>query len=86
MRIGTIQIFHKDRVKPFYGSLGEAQKLSRVDYQQFVVSNISAYRGEPHIRTKMEFLLEYEDGIIGWKSWDKDRFDSLPYSVQRGAV
>jgi hypothetical protein len=27
----------------------------------------------------MEFLLEYEDGGIGWKSWDKDLFDSLPY-------
>jgi len=30
---GTVQVFHVDRVKPFYGSLEEAQKLSRVEYQ-----------------------------------------------------
>ena len=38
---GTVQVFHVDRVKPFYGSLEEAQKLSRVDYQQFVIFNSS---------------------------------------------
>jgi hypothetical protein len=64
----TIQIFHVDRVKPFFGSLEEAQKLSRVDYQQFVVPNILAY---PHIHSKMEFQLEYEDldGNLGTRTF-----------------
>ena len=44
-----------------------------------MVLNITAYRGDPEKRSEMEFLLEYEDGTISWKSWDKDLFDSLPY-------
>ena len=76
---GTVQIFHIDRVKPFYGSLEESKALAQVDYQQFVISNIVAYRGDPHLRSKMEFLIHYEDGTISWKSWDQDLFDSHPY-------
>ena len=76
---GTVQIFHVDRVKPFYGSLEEATTLAQVDYQQFVIADITAYRGDPHLRSKMEFLITYEDGTISWKSWDQDLFRSLPY-------
>jgi hypothetical protein len=77
--IGTVQVFHVDRVKPFYGSLEEATVLARVDHQQFIITRIMAYRGDPELRSKTEFLLEYEDGTISWKSWDQDLFDSLPY-------
>ena len=38
-----------------------------------------AYRGDPQLRSKTEFLLEYEGVIIRWKSWDQDLFDSIPY-------
>ena len=55
--VGTVQVFHEDRVKPFYGSLNEATVLTQVDYEQFVVLNITAYRGDPEKRSKMEFLL-----------------------------
>jgi hypothetical protein len=41
---GTVQIFHVDRVKPFYGSLEEATTLAQVDLQQFVIADITAYR------------------------------------------
>lgn len=75
---GTVQVFHLDRVKPFYGSLEESQKLAQVDYQQFIISSIVAYQGDPHLRSKMEFLIHYEDGTIGGKSLDKDLFDSHP--------
>ena len=68
-----------DRVKPFYGSLEEATTLAQVDYQQFVVADITAYRGDPHLRSKMEFLFTYEDGTTSWKSWDQELFRSLPY-------
>ena len=77
--IGTVQVFHVDRVKPFYGSLEEATVLARVDHQQFIITRIMAYRGDPELRSKTKFLLEYEDGTISWKSWDQDLFDSLPY-------
>jgi hypothetical protein len=76
---GTVQVFHVDRVKPFYGSQEEATTLAQVDYQQFVIADITAYRGDPHLRSKMEFLITYEDGTISWKSWDQDLFRSLPY-------
>ncbi len=33
--VGTVQVFHIDRIKPFYGSLEEATALAQVDYQQF---------------------------------------------------
>ena len=56
----TVQVFRNDRVKPFYGSLEEATVLAQVDYKQFVVHKITAYRGDT------KFLLEYEDGAISW--------------------
>ena len=62
----TVQVFRNDRVKPFYGSLEEATVLAQVDYKQFVVHNITAYRGDPEKRNEMEFLLEYKDGTISW--------------------
>ena len=76
---GSVQILCSDRVKPFYGSFVEATTLAQVDYQKFVVADITAYRGDPHLRSKMDFLITFEDGTINWKSWDQDLCRSLPY-------
>ena len=76
---GVVQVFHIDRVKPFYGSDEQATTLAQVDYQQFIITAITAYRGDPTTRSKMEFLITYEDGTISWKSWDRDLFKSMPY-------
>ena len=76
---GMVQVFHIDRVKPFYGTPEQATTLAQVDYQQFLIETISAYRGDPNRRTKTEFLITYADGTTSWKSWDLDLYKSLPY-------
>ena len=84
--VGTVQVFHIDRVKPFYGSLEEATVLAQVDYQQFVVLNITAYRGDPEKRSEMEFLLEYEDGTIPWKYSHGTKTCSIAYHTRGKSV
>ena len=62
--VGTVQVFTSIVSNRSTGPSKEATTLSQVDYQQFVVLNITAYPGDPEKRSEMEFLLEYEDGTI----------------------
>jgi hypothetical protein len=64
-------------IKIFHGSLEEAKRLAMVDYNQFVVKAILAWRGDPLTRTTMEFLVEFEDGAQIWKTWEKDIVDTV---------
>jgi hypothetical protein len=76
---GSIHAFHVTRLKIFYGSRDEATKLAMVDYNQFVVKQILAFRGDPMTRTTMEFLVEFEDGAQVWRVWDKDITDTVAF-------
>jgi len=50
-----------------------------IDNNQFVIDSILAYRGNPMIRTTMEFEVKFADGSVVWLPWNKDLFDSQPY-------
>ena len=39
---GAVQVFNIDQVKPFYGSDEQATTLAQVDYQQFIITAITA--------------------------------------------
>jgi hypothetical protein len=66
-------------LKIFHGSLEEAKKVALIDQDQFVVTRILAYRGEPLTRSTMEFEVEYADGDVIWKVYDHDLSQSVPF-------
>jgi hypothetical protein len=77
--IGVVKVFHSDRLKAFAGTPEDAYDLALRDHEQFVVAKILAYRGDPLVRTTMEFEVEFADGQILWKTYDLDLFNCGPY-------
>ena len=76
---GSVSTFHITRLKPFFGSREEALRLAQLDYDQYVVTSITAYRGQPETRTTMSFEVNYADGTTHWVPWSKDIFDTIAY-------
>lgn len=75
----TVHTFHVERLRPFYGSRADAERVALLDHDQYEVQEILYYRGDPLVRTTMEFYIRYADGDQRWVTWHKDLFDSVPY-------
>ena len=78
---GAIKEIHVDNIKLFRGSLAEAKKLAFSDADQSTIDKFLAYRGDPLVRTSMEFLVRFADGEELWLPWSRDLFDSIPYET-----
>jgi len=82
---GTVQKFDIRRLKLFFyegtyeGWTKEAFRLAQIDNDQHVVRRIIAYRGDPKVRTTMEFELEYFDGSTAWRPYGDDIFTTIAY-------
>jgi len=76
---GIMKVFHSSRVKLFEGTRETAYDAALRDNDQYVISKILAYRGDPKVRTTMEFEVLFEDGTLTWRIWDRDLFHSIPY-------
>jgi len=68
----TVHKFPVDRLKLFAGSEEEACDVARADYDQHVVSEILAYRGDPELRSSMTFEVRFADGDVRWLPFSKD--------------
>jgi hypothetical protein len=66
---------------PFFGDAATAAKMARLDDDQELILDILAYRGEPRLRTSMEFHIAFADGSLLWIPWSNDLFDTVPYEV-----
>ena len=77
--LGFTKDFHVDDLKIFHGNPDDAYKAALLDQDQFEIDRILAHRGDPHMRTSMEFYIRFKDGSTIWRTWDKDLFDSIPY-------
>ena len=70
-----------DKLDRFYGTFDEAFDLAMTDTDQFVVTRILGYCGDPMRKTSCEFMLEYEDGDIRWRTFSaKDLFNTPFYN------
>ena len=78
MGMGFIRQLHVTRLKQFFGSKEDARTAALIDGDQFVIRQFLAYRGHPDHRSQMEFEIEFEDGTIVWKPYDRDSFDTQP--------
>jgi hypothetical protein len=77
--LGHQKIFHVTRLKIFHGTRDEAITAARIDNGQFVIREFRSYRGNPLIRTTVEFEVVFEDESIEWLVWCKDLFDTTHY-------
>jgi hypothetical protein len=77
----TIHKFHVERLKIFVGDRTAAEKVAQLDFDQHEIAEILYYRGNPEIRTTMEFFIRFGDGEERWVTWNNDLFDSQPYEA-----
>ena len=59
----TTHVLHIDRVKPFFGTLEEAQNMAKLDDNQYDILSINFYVGNPHKRTSMAFNVTFNTGL-----------------------
>ena len=72
LALGSIKLLLVERLKIFVGSKDDAFKLAMEDADQFLVDRITAWKGNPALRTEMEFEVVFSDGDVVWKRWDQD--------------
>ena len=77
----TVHKLPVDRLKLFSGTEDEARDVARADYDQHVVQDILAYRGDPELRTSMIFEVLFADGEVHWLPWSKDLSDTEQFEV-----
>ena len=82
LNLGSISTMPVDRLSIFTGSREEGIRLAMEDADQFNIISITAWRGDPEVRTTMEFevLFEGDDAPV-WRVWDRDLADSEPFDV-----
>lgn len=66
----TVMLKAED-VKPFFGSTREAKQAALYDHDQYTVSEILNWKGDPLARTKCEFLVKWQDGSESWHTWNR---------------
>jgi hypothetical protein len=71
--------FLVERLKLYVGSKDDAYKLAMEDADQYLVNRVIAWRGDPNTRTTMEFEVEFADGDIVWKPYDRDLADCAAF-------
>lgn len=77
---GNIKTFYVGELKRYAGTRERAKEIAELDADQYLIEGIFAHRGEPHMRTSMEFFIKFrgeKDPI--WRVWDSDLFNSEPY-------
>jgi hypothetical protein len=82
LAIGNVETFFVEHCKPYIGGSRErAMELARLDADQYLIESILAHRGDPHMRTSMEFLVKFQDDDKPrWRVWDRDLFNSQQYA------
>ena len=63
---------HMSWLKPFFGSKEEAFRIAMIDYRQFSLDKVVAYRGDPEKRTTMDFRVLFSDQSLLWMPYSTD--------------
>lgn len=69
---GTVDSFHVTMLKPYFGTRAMAKRAALLDHDQYVVSKVTQYIGDPVVRTSMEFFVVYADGDESWQVYSPD--------------
>ena len=76
MGMGFVTKLEVERLKLFAGSEEDARNVALLDCDQYVIDKVLAYRGDPLKRSEMEFEVQFQDGDVIWKPFDKDIFET----------
>eukprot|EP00981_Chlorochromonas_danica_P007575 scaffold1801_cov193-Ochromonas_danica.AAC.2 len=76
---GEIKTLHVSRLKLFHGSAEDAFEMAMLDKDQYLIQSIEAYRGDPLVRTTMEFEIQFADGTIKWLPYSTDIYETVAY-------
>jgi hypothetical protein len=66
------RVMHVTRLHPFVGSHEEAYRVAMLDDDQYVVSSINGYVGNPHLRTSVAFSVSFADGDTRFVRYTND--------------
>jgi hypothetical protein len=81
VNLGITKGFFVEDLKIFHGTKQEAQRMAILDQDQYEIETFRAYRGDPHTRTTMEFLVVFKDGSEVWLPWSEDLFNTVQYEL-----
>jgi len=76
---GAIKVVQMANIKPYFGDEQEAFRAALADYDQFEIETITAYRGDPEVRSETTFLVYFKDGDKMWVPYSKDLASSIPF-------
>ena len=79
VNMGFVTKYPVERLRIFVGTRDDAMKMAMEDLDQFEVDLILAWRGDPNLRTTMEFEVKFRDGDVVWKPWDLDLASCQPF-------
>lgn len=73
----SVHTFVVDTLKPFFGNDEEAFRAALIDFNRFIVKSILGYSGDPLLRSKCDFLVQYESDTKAWLSYNHKEIGSL---------
>ena len=57
----------------------QAFDLAQGDNDQYIIDRIIAYKGDPYLRTSMEFEVAFMDGTTVWVNYSQDIFQTVHF-------
>jgi hypothetical protein len=76
---GKVSVLHVENVKLFIGNREQALAAAQLDFDQYVIQSIIAYKGSIDKRSGMSFKIIFGDGDIRWVPFSADIFATIQY-------
>jgi hypothetical protein len=76
---GRLYVFYVADLRIFVGDANAAHSAAMLDDEQFPIDHILTYKGDPAVRTSLEFLVLFQDGSKIWLPWSEDLSSTAQY-------
>ena len=77
---GDTKVVHMEHLKPFFAASPEdGYRAALVDYDQYLIDRIVAWKGDPESRSTMFFKVLFADGDEVWLPFGKDLCESIQF-------
>jgi hypothetical protein len=73
--------FFVSDLRVFVGDEAAASAAALLDDDQFPIDSILAYKGDPEVRTTMDFLVLFQDGSKLWLPYSEDLHSTAQYEA-----